>query len=203
MAAPSPADQARRRQSPPGPDEGEERRRRRRPSAERCTRDRTGDRRANWRGSSGGDVAPAGARRRASTGGRAAVASATSSRLVDVRGRVGADRERRSRGTSARPRRRGPGTRSSTSWAVYQKTVPKAKKIVVARRTDGLTGKRPSVHQQIATSTAARTVKSSWSSVGEAPDRDERHEHQGRQRRERQQPAGTPSDVAIGRTSWK
>jgi hypothetical protein len=44
-------------------------------------------------------------------------------------------------------------------WAVNQKTVPKAKKIVVARRTTTLTGSRPIAHQQSATSTPARTMK--------------------------------------------
>ena len=51
------------------------------------------------------------------------------------------------------------------SWAVYQNTVPNAKKSVVARRTTGWMRSPPSIHQQIATSIAARTVKIVWSSA--------------------------------------
>ena len=51
------------------------------------------------------------------------------------------------------------------SCAVNQKTVPKAKKIVVASRTARPTGNRPIAHQQMATSMAARTVKMTWSLV--------------------------------------
>ena len=51
------------------------------------------------------------------------------------------------------------------SWAVYQNTVPNAKNSVVARRTTGWIRRRPSIHQQIDTSRAARTVKIVWSSA--------------------------------------
>jgi hypothetical protein len=45
------------------------------------------------------------------------------------------------------------------SCAVYQKTVPNEKNSVVARRTTAWIRRPPSIHQQMVTSTAARTVK--------------------------------------------
>ena len=82
------------------------------------------------------------------------------------------------------------------SWAVYQKTVPKAKKIVVASRTGGRTGSRPSIHQQIATSDCGKDREQGLIVGGEAPDRHERHEQQRREGREREQAARH----AIGRS---
>jgi len=48
---------------------------------------------------------------------------------------------------------------------VYQNTVPKAKNTAAATRATGAMRRRPSSHQQIATSMAASTVKIVWSSV--------------------------------------
>ena len=78
------------------------------------------------------------------------------------------------------------------TWAVYQKTVPKAKKTVVPRRTTVPTGSRPIAHQQIATSMAARTVKMRLGVGREAPQRHERQQQDRRKRWERQQPPGDP-----------
>ena len=44
------------------------------------------------------------------------------------------------------------------SWALYQNTVPNAKNAVVAARIARRMSRRPSIHQQIATSIAARSV---------------------------------------------
>ena len=88
-------------------------------------------------------------------------------------------------------------------WAVYQKTVPKAKKTVVPSRTTTLTGRRPIAHQQSATSTAARTMKTTWS-LTERPQAatNGRRTNAGSGGNGRR-PRATPSAVTIGRTSWK
>ena len=75
------------------------------------------------------------------------------------------------------------------SWAVYQKTVPKAKKTVVAKRTAVATGSRPSAHQQSAMSIGGEDREDRLVIGGQAPDRDERNEDEPRQRRERQEAA--------------
>ena len=74
------------------------------------------------------------------------------------------------------------------SCAAYQKTVPKAKKTAVASRTARSIRSRPSIHQHSPTSTAARAVNSSWSSVAR-PQRHERQQDDRRQRGERQEAA--------------
>ena len=159
MAAPRPADQPRRRQPPPDPTRSEERRRRRRPSGEPCRRARTAGRPRNWRRSDR-------ERRRV-----AAAASAADGRSAVELGPSSARRVRR------RARARSPAGVSPTAtmcawyqvvatWAVYQKTVPKAKKIVVAepdRRPDRRAARAPTSRSP--TSTAARIVKIGWSSV--------------------------------------
>ena len=82
------------------------------------------------------------------------------------------------------------------SCAVYQKTVPKAKKIVVRERgRRRRTGSRPSIHQQSATSIAARTVKIAWSFVARPHRATNGSEH------ERRAAAGTAAGRAPRRRS--
>ena len=156
----APADQARRRQPPPEPDEREERR----PEHDRQAR-RAGEPEQQPADELAAIDARAPPRSRGPAGRRSD--AALDGRLVG---------EVRSPGRRA-ARSRSPAALSPTatmwawyqvvaSWAVYQKTVPNAKKTVVAE-PDGRPdpAARPSTHQQIATSTAARTVKIVWSSV--------------------------------------
>jgi hypothetical protein len=88
------------------------------------------------------------------------------------------------------------------SCAAYQKTVPNAKNAVAAMRTAEADRQRPSIHQQIPTSSAARPDEHDLAAGREPEDRHERHEDDRRQRRERDQPAGTPSIGGTGSTSW-
>ncbi len=87
--------------------------------------------------------------------------------------------------------------------AVNQKTVPKAKKIVVASRTARPTGSRPIAHQQIATSTAARTVKMTWSLVARPHSATNGSRATAGSGGNGSRPRAIPSLVAIGSTSWK
>ena len=89
------------------------------------------------------------------------------------------------------------------SWALYQKTVPKAKNKVVHRRIAGRTGRRPSTHQQIATSVAARMMKMVWSSAARPHKATNGRSTTAGSGGKGSRPRGTPSVVTIGMTSWK
>ena len=88
-------------------------------------------------------------------------------------------------------------------WAVYQNTVPNAKNTVVAARTTVDTPSRPIIHQQIATSTAARTVKTSWSSASSPDTATNGTRTSAGSGGNGIRPRSTPSMRPIGRTSWK
>ncbi len=89
------------------------------------------------------------------------------------------------------------------TWAVYQKTVPTAKKIVVPSLTLGWTSTKPSIHQQMATSMAARTVKIVWASVARPHIATNGSSTTAGSGGKGRRPRITPSVVATGRTSWK
>ena len=106
-----------------------------------------------------------------------------------------------------RARRRAAGTSPRTTWAknqvvpscaAYQKTVPKPKKIVVARRTAPRDRQRARAPTTRAPRRAAPSTDRDGADVGrQAPHRDERQEHDRRQRRERQErPVGRPVELA-------
>ena len=112
------------------------------------------------------------ASRMAAPGDGASSPAAPGSGGVGIRVRLGSARRRDRRpGRARRPpgaaaaRPRGRGTTSCRAAAAYQKTVPKPKKIVTARRTGRLTGSRPRAHQQRPTSIAPRTTETARSSV--------------------------------------
>ena len=87
--------------------------------------------------------------------------------------------------------------------AVNQKTVPKAKKIVVASRPPRPPGSRPIAHQQIATSMAARTVKITWSLVARPQIATNGSNATAGSGGNGSRARAIPSLVAIGSTSWK
>ena len=89
------------------------------------------------------------------------------------------------------------------SWALYQNTVPNAKNAVVAARIANRTSRRPSIHQQIATSTAARAVNRRWSSVARPHTATNGNRNTAGSGGKGRRPRATPSVVAIGSTSWK
>ena len=164
MAAPSPADQPRRHQPPPLPTNDEERRREhdvRR--AVQASPNRSPTR--NWRRRPpvSGRRVPTRGRRARSAGGSAVV---TAGHPGPSRRRPDPPRSRgRSPGTSARPRRCAPGTRSSRAAPCTRRPSRTRRRRSSPSRTTTATGSRPSSHQQIADSSAARTMKTpgrSW-----------------------------------------
>ncbi len=88
------------------------------------------------------------------------------------------------------------------TWAVNQKTVPMARKTVPPTRMAGLIASRPRTHQQIATSSAARIVKIAWASVASPQSATNGSRTTAGSGGKGSRPRGTPSLVAIGRTSW-
>ena len=110
--------------------------------------------------------------------------------VVGIVGRPVRRRRRcRRQAASARPRRCGPGTTSSSAGRCTRRRCRRRGTRVPIARTAGRTGSRPSIHQQIATSTAARIVKIAWSSVASPHNGHERQQDDGRQRWERQEAA--------------
>ena len=89
------------------------------------------------------------------------------------------------------------------SWAVYQNTVPNAKNSVVARRATGRIRRRPIIHQQMATSSAARVVKIVWSSVARPQAATKGTRITAGSGGKGIRPRGTPSLETTGSTSWK
>ena len=89
------------------------------------------------------------------------------------------------------------------TWAVNQKTVPKAKKIVGRephRQAHGQPSDRPPADRDI---DGRQDREDDLVVRREAPDRDERQQRDGGERRERSRARAIPSLVAIGSTSWK
>src|SRR5688500_11771666 len=89
------------------------------------------------------------------------------------------------------------------SWAVYQNTVPNAKNSVVASRATTWIRRRPSIHQQIATSSAARVVKIVWSSAASPQAATNGTRIRAGSGGNGISPRGTPSLEVTGNTSWK
>ena len=145
----------------------------------------------NWRGRSEDErrarlATPAAAcRARSARAGRRLVRVLVRQVVLVDRGVADRRRARRRRQRApARPPGRGPGTTSSPSWAEYQNTVPKAKKTVVATRTPP--DRQPAEHPPGEPDVDRAEDREDQLAVGgEAPQRDERQEHDRRQRRER------------------
>ena len=201
MSAPSPADQLRRHHAAAAADEHEERRRERRRSGGPSPASPNRRPATNWRGDR--------PRRRSSPAAAAArgggdVVGVVEARLVVLRP---PDRAPRARPTASIVRPTATmwaWYQVVASWAAYQKTVPKAKKIVVASRTARSTRSRPSIHQQSADVDGGEGREQRWSSVARPAQRHERQQDDapgsgGKGSR----PRGTPSDETTGRTSWK
>ena len=88
------------------------------------------------------------------------------------------------------------------SCAAYQKTVPNAKKAVPAIRTQKRSGSRPSSHQQIPTSSAARPTKTTWPLVASPPSATNGTRMTAGSGGNGIRPRGMPSIGATGNTSW-
>jgi hypothetical protein len=87
--------------------------------------------------------------------------------------------------------------------AEYQNTVPNAKKAVVATRAKAPTPNRPTIHQQIATSSAASAVKKAWSSVASPKIATIGTNSRAGNGGNGMSPRSAPPAGATGRTSWK
>ena len=101
--------------------------------------------------------------------------------------RIAATARRRWRGGSARRRRRGRGTTSCRARRRTRTRSRGRRRASPRPGPGGRSGSRPRTQKAMPTSSAPRNAAISWASVDQAPDRDERHEHDGGQRREREQ----------------